>query len=109
MSNDIFNNIERDKEGYLCNNKDWNESLAQAIATEEGLVMDEARWEIIHLLRDFYEEFEQSPAMRILVKQAGLKLGKDKGKSIYFMQLFPPSPARIATKIAGLPKPLNCL
>ena len=36
-------------------------------------------------------------------------LGKEKSRSIYLMQLFPPSPARVASKIAGLPRPENCL
>ena len=47
--------------------------------------------------------------MRILVKQVGLQLGKEKGTSLYLLQLFPGSPAKIASKIAGLPKPTNCL
>ncbi|MCV6613647.1 MAG: TusE/DsrC/DsvC family sulfur relay protein [Cellvibrionaceae bacterium] len=101
--------IARDKEGYLLNTQDWRPELAQALATEEGLELSDQHWEIIELLRGFYQEFEESPAMRILVKQAAIKLGKDKGNSIYFMRLFPPSPAKLASKIAGLPKPLNCL
>lgn len=102
-------NIERDNEGYLLNVNDWNKSIAEELAKEESLTLEEAHWEIIDLLRDFYDEFEQSPAMRVMVKQASLKLGKDKGTSIYFMRLFPGSPAKIASKLAGLPKPLNCL
>jgi tRNA 2-thiouridine synthesizing protein E len=47
--------------------------------------------------------------MRPLVKRTGQALGADKGRSIYLQQLFPPSPARIASKIAGLPRPANCL
>lgn len=101
--------IKRDKEGYLTNVNDWTESIASSIAKEENLELNDTHWEVINLLRGFYEEFEQSPAMRILVKQVALQLGKEKGNSIYIMQLFPPSPAKIASKIAGLPKPLNCL
>lgn len=101
--------LERDKEGYLLNVDDWNQEIALALAAEESLELEAAHWEIIELLRDFYQEFEQSPAMRIMVKQAAIKLGKDKGNSIYFMRLFPGSPAKVASKVAGLPKPLNCL
>jgi tRNA 2-thiouridine synthesizing protein E len=76
---------------------------------EEGIELQEPHWEIIYLLRAFYAEFDLSPAMRPLVKYVGIKLGSDKGRSIYLLKLFPGSPAKIASKIAGLPKPDNCL
>ena len=83
--------------------------MARQIAGAEGLELSEAHWEIIYLLRDFYREFDNSPAMRPLVKYCVLKLGPDKGRSIYLMSLFPGSPAKLGSKIAGLPKPDNCL
>ncbi|MBM6549589.1 TusE/DsrC/DsvC family sulfur relay protein [Marinomonas ostreistagni] len=98
-----------DEEGYLLDLNDWNESLAQEVAAKEGLDLTPAHWEIIHVLRDFYTQFEVSPAMRPLVKAVTKALGPDKGKSIYLMQLFPGSPPKLAAKIAGLPKPANCL
>lgn len=101
--------IETDKEGYLLSLTDWNEKVADAIAKEERINMSTAHWEIVELLRDFYREFEISPAMRALVKRTEQKLGAEKGRSIYLLQLFPPSPAKIASKIAGLPRPTNCL
>ena len=69
----------------------------------------DGHWELIELLREYYREFDSSPAMRPLVKYCRLKLGADKGRSIYLMTLFPGSPAKIGSKIAGLPKPDNCL
>lgn len=105
----LTKNIKIDEEGYLCELNDWNESVAQSLAQQEGIDLTAAHWEIIHLVRDFYQQYELSPAMRPLVKQIALKLGKDKGRSIYLMQLFPQSPAKLLSKIAGLPKPTNCL
>jgi len=104
-----INTVKRDQEGYLINSQDWSEPLAEALAKEENITLSAEHWDVIQLLRNFYLEFEQSPAMRILVKQIGLQLGKEKGNSIYVLGLFPPSPAKTASKIAGLPKPLNCL
>lgn len=98
-----------DDQGFLLDLSLWNESLAEEIALSEGIQLTAAHWEIIFLLRNFYQEFEISPAMRILVKQIKLKLGEDKGNSHYLLTLFPGSPAKIASKIAGLPKPTNCL
>ena len=101
--------IALDNEGYLRNLSDWNPSVAEHIAQQEGLTLSDAHWEIISLLRDFYQTFEMSPAMRPLVKAVTKELGPDKGKSIYLMSLFPGSPPKLAAKIAGLPKPTNCL
>lgn len=98
-----------DKEGYLIKLEDWSEELTLYLADQEDITLTNAHWEIILLLRDFYQEFEISPAMRPLVKAVSKKLGADKGKSIYLMQLFPGSPAKLIAKLAGLPKPANCL
>lgn len=98
-----------DEEGYLRNLQDWNEDVADQLAENESLELTEAHWELIWVIREFYQDFEHSPAMRPLVKAVSLKLGKDKGRSIYLMQLFPGSPAKLLAKIAGLPKPDNCL
>ncbi|WP_237065131.1 TusE/DsrC/DsvC family sulfur relay protein [Microbulbifer guangxiensis] len=101
--------IPLDKEGYLRHLQDWSPAVAEYMAASEGIDLTEAHWEVLNLLQDFYRQFELSPAMRPLVKYVGQQLGPDKGRSIYLMQLFPPSPARVASKIAGLPKPTNCL
>jgi tRNA 2-thiouridine synthesizing protein E len=101
--------IPTDKEGYLTRLEDWSPEVAEAIANAEGIELTEAHWEILTLLRQFYEEFEVSPAMRPLVSYVSSQLGKDKGKSIYLLKLFPGSPAKVASKIAGLPRPANCL
>lgn len=102
-------NIETDKDGYLCNREDWSPDIASAIALNENISLTKEHWEIIYLLRDFYGEYEISPAMRPLIRYVEKRLGTEKGKSIYLMKLFPESPAKIASKIAGLPKPTNCL
>lgn len=101
--------IPLDKEGFLRNLDDWSPAVAEQLARAEGIELTEAHWQVIRLLQEFYREFELSPAMRPLVKYVGQHLGADKGRSIYLMQLFPPSAAKVASKIAGLPKPINCL
>ena len=103
------NTINLDKEGFLANLNDWNPAVANVIAKNESIQLEESHWEIINLLRQFYQQFELSPAMRPLIKYIALQLGKDKANSMYLLTLFPNSPAKIASKIAGLPKPYNCL
>ena len=98
-----------DKEGFLRNLQDWNAEVAEQIALGEGIELTDEHWEVLSLLREYYREFEASPAMRPLVKYCGIKLGPERGKSMYLLSLFPGSPAKIGSKIAGLPKPDNCL
>jgi tRNA 2-thiouridine synthesizing protein E len=98
-----------DKEGFLRDLDTWSPEVAEQIAAGENLRLTGAHWEIIELLRRYYREFDASPAMRALVRYTARELGPDKGRSIYLMSLFPGSPAKIGSKIAGLPKPDNCL
>ena len=100
---------ETDKDGYLLRLEDWNPETAQWLAAQAHIELTEAHWEVIYCLRDFYQTYELSPAMRPLIKHVTQSLGAEKGRSIYLMQLFPESPAKIAAKIAGLPRPTNCL
>jgi tRNA 2-thiouridine synthesizing protein E len=101
--------IARDAQGYLLDPADWSEALAQQIAAEESIEMSEAHWEVVHFVRAFYMEFNTSPAVRMLVKAMAQKFGEEKGNSRYLFRLFPDGPAKQATRIAGLPKPVKCL
>ena len=58
-----------DKEGFLLELSEWSPSVAQQIATTEGIVLSPEHWEVVHLLRTYYAEFDSSPAMRALVKR----------------------------------------
>lgn len=101
--------IELDQEGYLTDLNDWSEPVAEALAEQEGLTLEAAHWEILRVLRAFYDEFQLSPATRPLIKYAALKLGPDKGNSMHLNRLFKGTPAKLAAKLAGLPKPSNCI
>jgi len=101
--------IETDPQGYLKQVSQWNEEIAELIAAQEQITLTPAHWEVIHFVRDFYLEYKTSPAIRVLVKAIGQKLGADKGNSKYLYTLFPTGPAKQATKVAGLPKPAKCI
>ena len=103
------NSLKLDSEGFLKNLSDWSPETADTLAKNEGINLTAPHWEVIHLVREFYQCFDHGPAMRPLVKLTAKKLGADKGHSIYLLKLFPGSPAKLASKIAGLPKPPNCL
>ena len=100
---------ETDEEGYLANLNDWNKDLAEAMATEDKINLSEDHWEIINFLREYYEEYQIAPAVRVLTKAVGKKLGKEKGNSKYLYELFPYGPGKQACKFAGLAKPTGCV
>jgi tRNA 2-thiouridine synthesizing protein E len=101
--------IPLDKDGYLQELADWSPAVAAALAVREELELQPEHWEILELLRGFYAEFQLSPANRPLVKYVAQKLGPDKGNSLHLNRLFKGAPAKLAAKLAGLPKPTNCL
>lgn len=101
--------LDVDKEGFLRNLDDWDQSVAEQLAQREAIQLSEQHWEIIYLLRAFYQEFGLSPAMRPFSKYIKQHLDTEKSSSLYLLTLFPGSPAKLASKIAGLPKPDNCL
>lgn len=98
-----------DKDGFLLDLADWSEPVAEALAAREALVLSDEHREILHLLREFHREFQLSPATRPLVRYMTLKLGPDRGGSAQLNRLFKGTPAKLAAKLAGLPKPTNCL
>ena len=107
----VFNNqeIETDAQGYLINSQQWSEELIPQLAEQENIELTNEHLEIIRFVRSFYLEFNTSPAIRMLVKAVSQQFGEEKGNSRYLYRLFPKGPAKQATKLAGLPKPVKCI
>jgi len=101
--------LEVDEEGYLANLNEWEPAVAEVMAKDGGLELSDDHWEIINFLREYYEEYQIAPAVRVLTKAVGKKLGKEKGNSKYLYELFPYGPGKQACKLAGLPKPTGCV
>jgi tRNA 2-thiouridine synthesizing protein E len=100
---------ETDEEGYLLNLAEWNEDIGKVLAQGENVEMTPSHWEVVNFLRDYYNEYQIAPAVRVLTKAIGKQLGPEKGNSKYLYELFPYGPAKQACKIAGLPKPTGCV
>lgn len=101
--------IKTNREGFLLDQSQWNPEVGSAIAKAHGVELTETHWEILNLLRDFCDQGNEPPSMRHLSREIREQLGSDKAKSIYLMRLFGSSPAKMAARLAGLPKPKNCL
>ena len=53
--------------------------LAVLIAKGENIEMTPEHWEVVNFLREYYEEYQIAPAVRILMKEMTKKYGKEKG------------------------------
>lgn len=67
--------IEVDEEGYLVNLGEWNEDAAKVLSAQDNLELTESHWEVIHFLREYYDEYQIAPAVRVLTKAIGKKIG----------------------------------
>lgn len=95
--------IEVDEHGFMARPESWNDDVARALATTEGVSeMTEEHWKIVRYLRDYWLQFGIAPMVRKLCKETGFQL-----KQVY--ELFPSGPANGACKVAGLPKPTGCV
>lgn len=74
---------ETDEEGYLVNLGDWNTDVADFIAKVENVDMTDQHWEVVNFLRQYYDEYQIAPAVRVLTKAIGKTLGPEKGNSQY--------------------------
>ena len=101
--------VEHDEEGYIDNLSDWSRQLAEVIAGAEGIEMSDEHWAVIDFLRNYYEEYQIAPAVRVLVRAIKKEMGPEIGNNAYMNGLFPAGPAKQACKIAGLPKPTGCI
>ncbi len=98
-----------DEEGYITEIGLWSKELAVLIAKDENIDLSDDHWEVVNFLRNYYEEYQIAPAIRVLTKAIKKSMGADKGNSKFLYELFPYGPAKQACKIAGLPKPTGCI
>ncbi len=95
--------VDVDAEGFLTDPQQWNEQIAAAIATEEGIAeLTDRHWLVINFMRQTYLDSGSAPSIRTLGKASGVPI-----KELY--QLFPHGPAKAAAKVAGIPKPRGCI
>jgi tRNA 2-thiouridine synthesizing protein E len=91
-----------DNEGFLQQPDQWDREVAQALAVELDMTLTERHWLVIDYMRNTYLETGQAPSIRSLGKQSGVPV-----KELY--QMFPKGPAKLAAKLAGIPKPHGCI
>ncbi len=95
--------VATDAEGFLLDHRNWSEQLACEIARDNGIPeLSDRHWQVVNFMRQTYLETGSAPSIRSLGKLSGVPI-----KELY--ELFPKGPAKLAAKIAGIPKPRGCI
>jgi TusE/DsrC/DsvC family sulfur relay protein len=91
------------EEGFFLHPEDWTEEMVPALAAREGITqLTDRHWQVIRFMRSEYFAKGTGPTVRVLGKTSGVSI-----KELY--QLFPKGPAKVAARVAGIPKPRGCI
>lgn len=98
--------LARDNEGFLFEPEAWNETIARQLAAEEGLELDDAYWQVLNFMRQYWAKHQVAPDVRHVVDYLVNEQDVDKktAKARLF-QMFPYGYVKQACKIAGMLKP----
>jgi len=97
-----------DVQGFLKKRLAWSQDLAVYMASLDGVTLTEEHWEVINYFREYYEDYNIPPPMRMVMRVFKKAFGDENANSRYLLTLFPEGVAKAASKFAGLPKPKNC-
>ena len=105
-----LDDVALDQDGHLCDHTIWTPVIAQQLANTLDVVLDTERWAVLQQVRAFFVKFNHAPATRPLIKWLQQTLPDDDISNQKLQQLFNTGlVARHVNRLAGLPKPPNCL
>jgi dissimilatory sulfite reductase related protein len=105
MANTTITHIDvaLNNEGFFVHPEQWTEAMAPELARRDEIdELTDAHWKVLRFVRAEYESKGTGPTVRVLGKTSGVSV-----KDLY--QLFPKGPAKVAARIAGIPKPRGCI
>lgn len=102
-------NLQLDQDGHLLDYQIWNEQVAQALAESLTIELTAAHFEVLCAVRSFYQQFGHAPATRPLLKFLSKTLGEHISNAYLQEQFNTGLVARHLSRLAGIPKPANCL
>ncbi|MHA3102743.1 TusE/DsrC/DsvC family sulfur relay protein [Acinetobacter sp. ANC 3791] len=101
--------LEFDQDGHLLDYRIWNEDIAQELANSLDIKLTAWHFEILHAVRQFYQQFGHSPATRPLIKYLMKSVSPEINNAVLQQQFNTGLVARHLSRLAGVPKPANCL
>ncbi len=102
-------NLELDQDGHLVDYTVWNEAVAQQLAQSLELCLEPWHFEVLHAVRQFYQQFGHSPATRPLIKFLMKTVSSEINNAVLQERFQTGLVARHLSRLAGIPKPANCL
>ena len=95
--------VDVNEEGFFVDATQWTEAMVPELAATEGIApLTDRHWQVIRFMRDEYFRSGTGPTVRVLGRTSGVSI-----KELY--ELFPKGPAKVAARIAGIPKPRGCI
>ncbi len=95
--------VDLNDEGFFVDPSQWTREIAVEFARNEGIdPLTPQHWQVIDFMRKEFAEKGTGPTVRVLGKTSGVSV-----KELYL--LFPKGPAKVAARIAGIPKPKGCI
>jgi len=94
--------IQVNDEGFLSDPNDWDDALAEVLASNIGIELTDQHWKAIRFLREDYAAEGVTPTLRRVTNEGGIPTKELFG-------LFPKKPAKKMAYIAGVPKPAGCV
>lgn len=102
--------VELDQDGHLCDYTIWTADIAQQLANTLEVHLETEHLQILQQVRAFFTKFNHPPATRPLIKWLQKTLPECDISNQKLQQLFNTGlVARHVNRLAGLPKPPNCL
>lgn len=102
--------IALDKDGHLCDHSLWTPVIAQQLADTLAVDLTDEHLQVLQQVRAFFDKFNHAPATRPLIKWLQRVLPEQDISNQKLQQLFKTGlVARHVNRLAGLPKPPNCL
>lgn len=101
--------LELDQDGHLIDHTVWDTIVAQELADSLDLELSEWHIEILMAVRQFYQQFGHSPATRPLIKFLMKTVGPEIDNAVLQERFNTGLVARHLSRLAGIPKPANCL
>ncbi|MDO4223512.1 MAG: TusE/DsrC/DsvC family sulfur relay protein [Acinetobacter sp.] len=101
--------LDLDQDGHLIDYRIWNADIAQQLANSLDIQLNDWHLQILFAVRQFYQEFGYAPATRPLIKFLMKTVNADISNSLLQQQFNTGLVARHLCRLAGIPKPANCL
>lgn len=102
-------NFELDQDGHLVDYTLWNEEVAQQLAESLEIELSPWHFEVLTAVRQFYAQFGHAPSTRPLIKFLMKTVSPEINNAILQEKFNTGLVARHLSRLAGVPKPANCL